>query len=216
MPLNRWQRALIGVALVVAIVVTGLVSPNGHRAIPVLTAVLIAVTTWYADRTHAMVREMQAARAAQLQPKLVLTMDKFSSLHFTPRIVSAGAGAAFSVNVTTTLEPDGPSGPFVSSVLSVGRGQSLLFREPTTKAVLASVDDFKKYKTVSLKGSCADASGNRLDVDETLDLTEYIAAYEAGLWKRPGATERGKKPLEAIEEILDLIEHHIRQMVQPE
>jgi hypothetical protein len=215
--MKSWQRVALGVVLGVGVgVVVWRLAPNGQRAIPVLTGVLIAITAWYADRTHEMVREMRAARAAQLRPKLVVTMDKFAARAITPRVVSVGAGAAFDVNVRVTLEPNGPSGPFVASVLSVGRGQSLIFREQATNKVLASVDEFKSYERVHLTGSCADALGERMKVDETLDLSAYMAAYEEGLWKTPGGTKRGKEPLEAIEEILDLIEHHIRLMVQPQ
>jgi hypothetical protein len=209
-----WQRVLIGAFF--AALLGAAVEWGGRRSASLLTAILVFATAVYVDRTHEMVREMRAARSAQLRPKLIVAMDRFAARAMTPKVLSVGAGAAFAVDVSVTLEPNGPSGPFAASVLGVGRGQSLLFRDPKSQVVLASVTDFKRYERVSLKGNCKDALGVSVEVDDTLNLSSYIAAYEAGLWKMPGATKRGKKPLEAIEEILDLIENHIRTMVQPE
>lgn len=217
MGLKLWQRWSLGFLLAAGIAaVVWLLAPSGHRAIPVLTGVLIAVTAWYADRTQEMVREMRAARAAQVRPKIVPSIQRIAANAMTPKVLSVGAGPAFNVNVTLTLEPGGPSGGYVAGVLTPGRGQPLLFRDPDSHQVMARVDEIGRYERVRLTGTCQDALGTPVDVDETMDLAAYVAAWRAGLWATPGATKRGKAPLEAIEEILDLIEHHVREMVQPD
>jgi hypothetical protein len=218
MGLKPWQRVACGLLLAVGIgAIVWRLAPDGQRAIPVLTGVLVGVTAWYADRTNEMVREMRAARAAQIRPKLVPTVHRMAANAFTPKVLSAGPGSAFDVRVTLTLEPDGPSADFVAGVLSPGRGQALLFRERAAGEVMVKVDELSRFGQLRLTGSCRDGLGEQLAVDETMDLSAYIAAWKAGLWKLPDSTKReGKSPLEAIEEILDLIEHHVREMVQPD
>jgi hypothetical protein len=215
---RQWHRAILGLLLAAGVgLIVWRLAPNGQRAIPVLTGVLIAVTAWYADRTHEMVREMRAARAAQVRPKLVPTIDRLGPNALTPKVLSVGPGPAFDVKVKLTLHPDGPSADYVAGVVTPGRGQALLFRDPASHQVLVTIDEMSRYDRVHLTGSCKDALATSMTVDETLDLAAYVTAWKAGLWKAPGATKRqGREPLEAIVEILDLIEHHVREMVQPD
>jgi hypothetical protein len=216
--MKLWHRVVLGLLVVVGIVaIVWRLSPDGQRAIPALTGILIVVTVWYADRTYEMVHEMRAARAAQVQPKIVATMDRLGPNSITPKVLSVGAGSGFDVEVTLALEPEGPSTEYVAAVLRPGRGQAFFFPDPVSKDVMTEVDEIARYDRLHIKGTCRDAFGVEITIDESLDVTKYVAAWKAGLWKRTSVTRReGKEPLEAIEEILDLIEHHIREMVQPD
>lgn len=93
-----------------------------------------------------MVREMRAARAAQVRPKLVPSIDRVAVRAITPKVLSVGPGPAFEVKVTLTLEPSGPSGDYVAAVLNPGRGQALFFRSPARNEVMVTVDELSRYE----------------------------------------------------------------------
>jgi len=142
----RWQRMVFWVLLVAGVTaIVWLLAPKGQRAIPALTAVLVGVTAWYADRTNEMVREMPAARAAQVRPNVIASMHRIDVNTMTPKVLSVGPGAAFDVKVTLTLEPAGPSAEYAAAVLLPGRSQVLLFYEPGGKQPIVDIDEIGRY-----------------------------------------------------------------------
>jgi hypothetical protein len=212
--LNRWVFSLVLGAVIVILAVV--VSPSDQRAIIGLSGALVLVTMWYARQTQEMVREMQAARTALVQPKLAPTIGRGAGQVLMPKVVSVGSGPAFNVDIEVRLEPNGPSTRYATGVWRPGLAQGLILTEQATQTHVLDEQALEKYQELRVTGTCRDALGNPVQVDEAMDLTAFLAAWRAGLWVRTPKTERDKPPLDAIEEILDQIEHHIRVMVEPD
>jgi hypothetical protein len=154
--------------------------------ISVLTAVLVVATIYYAAQTRATVREMKAARSAQVLPRLVPTLAKLPGAQVLLRVVNAGAGPAFGVDVELTLEPGGEPIRFVAPVMAPGEYQDFFApgKGPaSTEIQLAAISSV--YTTLHLQGTCSDALGESHPVDEPLDLGHFADVYLAGTWVRP-------------------------------
>jgi len=151
-----------------------------------LTLVLVGATIFYAWQTRQTVEEMRAARATQVLPRLVPTFAKLPAGNVLLRIVNAGSGPAFNVDVELIPEPGGDPIRYVAPVMSPGEYQDFLAPgegSGQTEIQLAAISTI--FKTVQLKGSCSDALGTTHRVDEAMDIAHYAQVYLAGTWVRP-------------------------------
>lgn len=72
--------------------------------ISALTAVLVIATIYHAKQTRETVKEMKASRSVQVLPRLVPTLAKLPAAQVLLRVVNAGAGPAFNVDVQLILD----------------------------------------------------------------------------------------------------------------
>jgi len=152
----------------------------------ILTAVLVLVTGYYAWQTRQTVKEMKSARATQLLPRPVPTLAKLPGAQVLLRVVNAGAGPAFNVDVGLLLEPDGEPIRYLAPVMSPGEYQDFFApgKGPGGSEIqLAAISSV--WQTLRLRGACSDALGNRHSIDESLDLDHFAKVYLAGTWVRP-------------------------------
>src|SRR5438046_197738 len=85
-----------------------------------LTGALVLVTGYYAWQNHRMVKEMKEARSAEVLPKLVPTLRLLAPANAFLRIVNAGPGPAFGVDVEFGLEPGAVPRRWQSPVVASG------------------------------------------------------------------------------------------------
>lgn len=152
----------------------------------ILTAVLVLVTGYYAWQTRQTVNEMKSARATQVMPRLVPTLAKLPGAQVLLRVVNAGAGPAFNVDVELLLEPDGEPIRYIAPVMSPGEYQDFFApgKGPGGSEIqLAAISSV--WQTLRLRGACSDALGNAHSMDESLDLDHFAKVYLAGTWVRP-------------------------------
>ena len=77
----------------------------------ILSFILVVITGVYAILTRKMVKEMRAAREAQSEAELIATLEPIGPLYAKLRILNAGSGVAFQVEVKFRLEPDSGENP---------------------------------------------------------------------------------------------------------
>jgi hypothetical protein len=70
-----------------------------------LTAVLIAVTTYYAAQNRRMVKEMAATRELSILPKLALEFLRLGPTAMDVLVKNVGPGPALDIEVRLILEP---------------------------------------------------------------------------------------------------------------
>jgi len=73
----------------------------------VLALVLVVITAYYAWQTYRMVSEMQRARLAGIEPRLVPVVEYDHPVGGTIYVENIGLGAAFDLDLTLTFEPNG-------------------------------------------------------------------------------------------------------------
>lgn len=198
--------------LLVAFVALSYLLP-ANRAVPVLTAVLVWVTGWYAWQTQQMARELRAARGVQVVPKLVPSIKRIGGGHLLPRISNAGVGPALDIGVKLAFEPGGPSVQYVSKLLAAGRSQSFMIPSGKANDYVDDPHSFAAFQRLRLTGAYRDALGVTVNVDEVVDLSEYLNAYNAGLWTY-GVKKKGGEPLDVIAQGITNMESHIRGMIE--
>jgi hypothetical protein len=184
---------------------------TSERAIVGLTIVLAVATIYYAWQTQRMVREMRAARSAQVAPVLVPTLMKLGGGGLLPRLVNAGVGPALRVRVVLALEPSGPNGAYQASFVSPGRGQVLLMEKPSAggahKEYVTDAEDLAPFTSLHLTGECVDALGDRIVIDERLDLTEFLELFNTGMWGRLPTIDKSGDPMQLIADAVVNIEN---------
>lgn len=152
----------------------------------ILTGALVLVTAYYAVQTRGTVNEMKAARSAQILPRLVPTLAKLPGGQVFLRIINAGTGPAFNVDVNLFLHPNGEPIRYVVPVMSPGEYQD--FQAPgnqpgSTEVRLAAIAAV--HETLRLTGECFDALRVRQMVDEAVDLGHFTDVYLEGAWVMP-------------------------------
>jgi len=142
----------------------------------VLTAVLIAVTTYYAIQNRRMVGEMRKARNAAILPKLALEFHPLGSTAMTVVIKNVGPGAALDLDVRVVYDPVGEGhqpqeARWRRNILASGEQYDFL----PPGGVNDNVNQLPAtYKAVRLVGTMKDAAGATHDVDEAFDdLAEW-------------------------------------------
>ncbi len=144
---------------------------NAGGATALLTAVLIAVTAYYAWQNRRMVGETQATRELAILPKLALEMHGLGPTAMTVAVRNVGPGPALRVDVRLVYEPLNAGSPPAESrwrrnVLS-----------PTEQFDFMPPGDLNNnlntlpaaFKAIRLVGEMKDASGRAHMVDERFE-----------------------------------------------
>jgi len=155
---------------------------NHEGAVTVLlTAVLIAVTAYYAIQNAHMVGEMRRARLAALMPKLAIEFQFIGPVTATVAIRNVGPGAALDIDVRLIYERvqngrEAPERRWRRNVLS--SGEQFDFGIPgETQGQIDSLAS--AYRAIRLVGKMKDAAGSEHKVDESFeDLAEWREVLE--------------------------------------
>jgi hypothetical protein len=145
----------------------------------VLTAVLVAVTAYYAWQNRQMVLEMRATRNAHLRPHLVPTLHPLVAGLCWLRLANVGPGAALKVNVDIALEPGDWRRHWEMPVVTAGEAHDFVPRDTATGSVLRMDTLTERYATLRLTGTCVDATGDIHSIDATIDIREWWEAMKA-------------------------------------
>ena len=182
----------------------------------VASFILLYITWRYTRATLEMVKEMRAARAAQILPKVIVNMSYVGLGQAFIRLVNVGPGSALNVALTMRLEPDGGSFPFSYSVLTPGETITFWGMDPKGGPNQIMVEQIAaKHSHVSIEGSCVDAMGNSHSIGQRHDIRqewERIKATEPELHRTEAANAvRELRRLEGIERALQEIRDRLSE-----
>ncbi len=170
-----------------------------------LTAVLIAVTVYYAIQNRRMVAEMQLARESAILPKLAIEFHRLGPATVTVAIRNVGPGAAFAVDVRIVFKPIAAETAkderrWRKNVLSSGEQRD--FMPPG--GLSDNINSLPAtYAGVSLTGTMKDASGKTHLVDEHfLELADWRDAL-SGARERFLAADPERRLAQAFGEQID-------------
>jgi hypothetical protein len=192
--MTRWVLLLVGfVAGAAAAIVVGALSQTELGPQLVLTTtlalanvLLVGVTLWYAKSTSGMLKEMRVARAAQLLPKVLVTIWHRPAGHGFLRLLNAGAGPAFDVKVELTLEPNGPSRSWSAKLVTPGESHDFVpSPEEEPNGLLGLNDLTSRYTHVRLSGSCRNALGDEHPIEEQMEIRDYWRQMKSAEHIRP-------------------------------
>lgn len=177
--------------------------------IEILTGILVLITAYYARQNRAMVVEMRKARGVQVAPKLMPTLRLLGAGSCLPRIVNVGPGPAMRVDVTLTLEPDGPSRQWVTAVIASGETHDFYQGEDLKRA-----DDLvTKHPRLKLVGRCEDALGATLDINEVINIREIWELAKSSQHLQPSEDPIAKR-LKEINKSLGTISKEFKGLVR--
>jgi hypothetical protein len=170
--------------------------------IEALTAVLVAITGYYAWQNQRMVSEMKATRAASVLPKIALNWYSVGPDHSFVQVASVGTGPALDVDVTVRFVPrgDGPElHPHIQASLMVpGESHEVMPTRGLEEGILTMTQITETYDRVELAGKVTDLMG---EVHEVHDVMPDLAAWrelqrEAVIsWQHPDPFRRQAKQL---------------------
>lgn len=144
----------------------------------ILTAVLVAITAWYAKRTSDMVNEMKQSREAEAEPKLVLDLQGVGPTTVFPALVNVGAGPGLSVIATLSfLDSEGSlveCRRWRTPVLMPG-DRRRFFPPDDANGQLPNIDSLsQRVARIQLAGLVMDRLGRTHHLDYTIeDLGEW-------------------------------------------
>lgn len=144
-----------------------------------LTGVLVAVTAYYSWQTHLTVRELRAARGSQVYPRLVPTLGLIGGGHAFLRVTNVGPGPAIEVQVRISLEPGGSERRWQTSVVAPGEHHDFIPAPGEQPNGLLHLDQLTaKYQAFRLRASYKDMLGERIEIDDTINVEEQWAALK--------------------------------------
>jgi hypothetical protein len=179
----------------------------------VLTAVLVAVTAYYAWQTYRMVEEMRQDRRERATPKVVLDLRSEGVGFVPPSVVNVGLGPALDLDVTMTyVARQGADLTGIGFVTRRWRSRLVVTSErhrfvPPTNAVGQPLDMdriVELFRAVRLEGTCRASFGETLRiVEEVGDLAE-VWELAKGSWHLVDheLDERIVKELKGIAKVL--------------
>jgi hypothetical protein len=150
----------------------------------ILVLILVVVTAFYAWRTHAMAKEMQEARKAQMLPhieaKLAILRDR-DPLQYILIISNVGPGPAKNPSIKFWTEPSGGSDREWKPLLLFS-GERWDLKIP----VGPNVDDIEmeasklvaNYKCLQIRGTYEDIFGKTYQISKTIDFQDYIGGLQ--------------------------------------
>lgn len=120
---------------------------DSNQALVGLTAVLVAITGFYAWQNRAMVSEMRRSRELSVLPKLSISIFMLGPTYGVARLVNAGMGPALDVDLTIAFHRRDGGTPverrWRQSLMSPGEGHEFIepdeFGEVTSTEVLAQL-----------------------------------------------------------------------------
>ncbi|MEK7348972.1 MAG: hypothetical protein AABZ94_08875 [Candidatus Eisenbacteria bacterium] len=151
------------------------------------TVALVVITWRYTMATQRMVAEMRAARSAQLIPKLMPVLQVRSLAgkgqgHL--RIVHAGIGPSFGVDVEIALEPPGPRWSWKPIIVAPNEGKAFSPErevEPGKNRIYSLDELTEKFPTLTLTGKCQNALKEDIPIREEIDIREYWRMRKAAV-----------------------------------
>lgn len=148
----------------------------------VLTAVLVAVTAFYAWQTYRMAAEMRQDRRERATPRVVVDLRSEGAGFVPPSVVNVGLGPALDLDVTMTyVARDSADLTGIGYVTRrwrsrlVAPGERHRFSPPTDAVGQPLYMDrvSELFRAVQLNGTCRASFGETLQIDEEVgDLAE--------------------------------------------
>ncbi len=175
----------------------------------VLTAVLVAVTAYYAWQTYRMVEEMRQDRRERATPKIVVDLRSEGAGFVPPSVVNVGLGPALDLDLTMTYVPyEGANLEGIGYVTRrwrsrlVAPGERHRFLPPTDPVgqPLQMERVAEVFRAVRLTGTCRASFGDTLLVDEEVSDLAEVWELAKGSWHLVDheADERIVKELKGI------------------
>jgi hypothetical protein len=170
---------------------------------------LVAITLYYARQAHETVKEMRAARGAQVLPKLIPAFKIVPPVVLYPRVVNIGPGSATDIECKLKLEPKGPEWSWRWPLLTPGEGQEFTPRgnHPDGTPFQPLFEELKRHYThLSLEASYRDAMGQphhvatKAEIAETFELAQTVGVHPPA----QGIDEIAKHLGKAAEELAGL------------
>lgn len=146
-------------------------------ALVVATFALVGITWYYAVQTRHTVREMKAAREAQVAPRLVPAIAMLGPTFVSFRVLNAGSGAALEVVCRFALEPSGPQWRWTWPILQSGDQQDFTpsGKHPDDTPFSPDLEQvLKHYSSLRLSSTCKDSLGRVHRHEDQIDLTQTI------------------------------------------
>ncbi len=145
----------------------------------VLTGVLVVVVGYYAFQTHLTVRELKAARAAQVLPRLIPALGLLGAGNTLLRVVNVGSGPALGIDLYFSLEPGGEERHWTTAVVAMGEHHDFV-PAPNEPNGLVGLDALtSKYELFRLRATFKDALGVTHSADESLDVRQEWESLKA-------------------------------------
>lgn len=179
-------------------------------AIVLLTALLAAITAYYAWQNRQMVDEMRQSRELSVRPKLAMSIFMLGPTYGLARLVNTGQGPALHVDVTLAFHRRDGSAPLERRWQStfMPPGEVHDFIEPDELGDIQTVEALAKAcSEITVNGTMQSSLGTSLEVNETTgDLQEWFAMSAAAqhVWeaeprrKIPNELEKIRKELEKV------------------
>jgi hypothetical protein len=196
--------------------------------IEVLTALLLAVTGFYAYQNRAAVVQARAAviesREARLQalrPHVVADFWPLGPDYPVIRLTNAGMAVALDVDVTITMDrrsprPDGSTDPFIFQfawpAMPVGANHQISppDRAPGTDRSHLTVL-LEEYGPLRMTGTCRDMLGRVHQINQTIDFVAWWSAIGTRNERhRPAPTGEVGQQLHDLNKRLEKIEKQVR------
>lgn len=145
----------------------GWLDHNQGAATALLSAVLVAVTVYYAVQTWSLVRETRRSREAAAIPKLTVGLEMIGPMHAEAVVTSVGPGAALDIKTTLSFLPSDPKAapdarPWSWQVL-VPNGRMTFLPPEIELDKLAQA-----FSAITLTGTMNDALGGKHRIDERM------------------------------------------------
>lgn len=157
----------------------------------VLTAVLVAVTAYYAWQSYRMVEEMRQDRRERATPKVVVDLRSEGAGFVPPSVVNVGLGPALDLDVTITYVSrpgtdvtgiDYVTRRWRSRLVAPGERHRFL---PPTDAVGQPLDTDRLaelFQAVRLEGTCRASFGETLGIEEEVGDLAEVWDLAKGSW----------------------------------
>lgn len=168
-------------------------------ATQVLTAALVLVTAYYALQNRKIVKEMAAARAVSVMPKVALVWTMAAADLGFPTIKNVGPGPALDVEIAVRFQPLAGKEDkeivrqWTASVLAPGEEKQFLPLRTVGDNLMRTETLANTYASVVLTGSYRDALGTEHAADDALaDIAEWrrVTGEAVARWQEPDFAKR--------------------------
>jgi hypothetical protein len=140
-----------------------------------------------------MLKEMRETRKAQSLPKLKLSLTWRAPTFVIPRVINVGFGPALDPEIEMWVEPGDKTDKKIwqTQVMAPGEFQDFLYPKDA-KGQVPSLDKLtENWQTLHFKGSYKDIYGISHEIEEKINLKEYVeivkksqARYQEDEWRQ--------------------------------
>lgn len=161
----------------------------------VATMILAIATLYQALRTGSMVVELRDSRKTEFMPHIRIFLYMAQITIASLKIGNFGKGPAFDVNLTVAFKKDAAvvdERPFKQKVMASQEDFELIPPEMELKKMLNS------FTHVLVRGNYRDVFRTSFNVEETIDVKEFIESIDKGhiLWRsKDGSLKPARSPL---------------------